>query len=103
VGGFEFVVALVHVVGVEHLVTFVAALHQFVLEIVVAEVEEIQDAVDTHLVVTLRLFVELHLLPLLVGGRVAPPRTVHEEVFGQTFDRDYLLSEFDVEGVEVAP
>ena len=47
--------------------------------------------------------VVLHLLPLLVGGRVAPARTVHEEILGKPFNVYDFLAVLDIEGVEVAP
>lgn len=90
-------------IGVKHLVALVPALVQFVLEVAVTEIVEIENAVDSHLVGALLALVELHLLPLLVGRRVAPSRALHEEVFGQSFDRYYLLFVFDVKSVEVAP
>lgn len=90
-------------VGVEHLVALVPALVQLVLEVAVAELVEVEDAVDADGVVALLGLVELHLLPLLVRRRVPPPRAVHEEVLGQPLDREDLLLVLDVEGVEVAP
>lgn len=74
--------AFVHVVGVKHLITLVSALVQLVLQVTITEVIQIQDTIDAHLMRTLLSLVELHLLPLLMGRRVAPPRAVHEQVFG---------------------
>ena len=76
---------------------------QLVPQVAVAQVVQVQDTVYAHLVVAFTPLVVLHLLPLLVGGRVAPARTVHEEILGKPFNVYDFLAVLDIEGVEVAP
>lgn len=68
-------------IGVKHLVAFIPALVQFVLEVAVTEIVEIENAVDSHLVGALLALIEFYLLPLLVGRRIPPSRAMHEEIF----------------------
>lgn len=90
-------------IWVKHLVALVSALVQLILEIGIAEIVKIQDPVDAHLMVALLSFVELHLLPFFVGRRVAPSRTVNEQIFRQSFNRYDLLLILYIECVEIPP
>jgi hypothetical protein len=91
------------VIGIKHLIPLIPALVELVLEVAVAVVVEIEDAVDAHMVIALRSLVELDFLPLLVGRRVAPTGAVDEQIFRQPLDRDNFFLVLDVEGVEVTP
>lgn len=65
-------------IGVEHLISLITTLHKFILQIVITQIEQVQNTIDTNVMITLGLFVELYLLPLLVSRRISPSRTMHE-------------------------
>lgn len=90
-------------IRVEHLIPLISTLIQLILQIGIAKIIKIQDPIDPHLMITLLSLVKFHLLPLFMGRRVAPSRTVNEQIFWQSLNRYDLFFVLYVEGVEVPP
>ena len=90
-------------VRVEHLVSFVPTLVELVTKIGITHLIEIEHTVKANWVVALFALTEFHLLPLLLGCRIAPLGTVHHQVLRQSLDEQNRLLVLDVEGIEVPP
>lgn len=81
---FERGISLVHIIGVEHLVSFIPAEIEPFLEIGITHVIEVNNPAESDLVVGLLVFIQFNELAFLLGRRIPEPSCVDEDILGQS-------------------
>ena len=96
-------VSLVHVIGIKHLISFITTLLEFIFQISIAKIVQIQDTVNSYRMITLRSFVKFNFFPLFMGRWISPSRTVNEKIFWKSLNSDNSFFVLNIEGIEVTP